>query len=90
MNDSTSAPNPLRALNMPTVANFIRAIVARPMLPTKPSDIMLPVKSVPFISAMFIAAVLIQPIQFSPLTHIIPFPTSIINGVSCATGIAIL
>ena len=101
MNDSTSAPSPLRALNMPTVANLIRAIVARPILPTKPSDIILLVDRVPFISAMFMAAVLTQPTiqlhipaQLSWIIQSMALPIPEINlgtvmrsGISCANGV---
>ena len=85
-NDSTSAPSPFRALKIPTVANLTRPIVARPILPIKPNDIMLLVVSVPFISARLTAADLIQPAQLSLTIKSSPFHTAVSNGASWATG----
>ena len=81
-NDRTRAPRPLRALNMPTVAKRIRPIVARPILPIKPSDIMLLVERVPFISATLMMADLIQPDQLSLTIKSSHFQTAVSSGAS--------
>ena len=52
MNDNTSAPRPLRALNMPTVAKRSTANVARVMFIRKPLETNCPVISSRFINAI--------------------------------------
>ena len=83
--DNMSAPRPFRALKTPTVANRINPIVARPILPIKPSDTMLVVESVPFISAKLTPAARTQP---TTLLHILAHLRFLINSISLQPAVS--
>ncbi len=96
-NERANAPSPLRALNIPAVAKRTSAMVARPILPIKPSDIMLVADSVPFISAKLTAAERTQPTTFahipaqlSAIIEPMPLAIKVNNGNNWAIGTAAL